>query len=144
VRPWKDTDGNWYVTIATDGCNSTTKKVPCGAGGQLDLWTSPRLHGAGADWKHVDRGFLPRGMFRSNRTALTGHGDANWEDRELVTAGYFGGIPGDPKGGKTRVITNNDQSDTGSGTTMFFVGFQSSGGAFVDKHGAACGISVYV
>mgnify|MGYP004374901963 CR=1 FL=1 len=26
----------WYAAISTDGCNSTTKKVPCAAGGQLE------------------------------------------------------------------------------------------------------------
>ena len=27
VRPWKDTDGQWYSTISTDGCNATTRAV---------------------------------------------------------------------------------------------------------------------
>ena len=59
----------------------------------------------------------------NNRTALTGHGDTNLEDREFVTSGYFGSVPGDATG-KLRVVTNNDASKTGVGTTMFFIGTQ--------------------
>ena len=62
VRPWRDRDGMWYAAISTDGCNATTKRVPCAAGGRLDLWTSPKLHGPGADWKHV------RPMITTNKT----------------------------------------------------------------------------
>ena len=28
--------------------------------------------------------------------------------REFVTSGYFGGVPGDPDGGLTRVVTQNN------------------------------------
>ena len=45
VRPWKDRDGKWYVTIAADGCNATTKATPCAAGGQLALWKGESLRG---------------------------------------------------------------------------------------------------
>jgi hypothetical protein len=42
---------------------------------------------------------------------------------EFVTSDYFGGIPGDPLGGKTRVFTaNNDPR------TTYYVGTQSNGG----------------
>eukprot|EP00756_Hemistasia_phaeocysticola_P052942 Hpha_TRINITY_DN28274_c0_g1::TRINITY_DN28274_c0_g1_i1::g.116785::m.116785 len=126
VRPWKDSDGAWYATIATDACNETTRKVPCAGGGQLELYTSPHLRGSGAAWRRVGP------MFRSNRTALTGHGDTNIEGRELVTADYIGGLPGDPRGGATRLVFNNDASATGSGTTMYFIGTQKAGGHFVD------------
>jgi hypothetical protein len=34
VRPWIDADGKWYSAMSTDGCNSTTKKTPCAAGGR--------------------------------------------------------------------------------------------------------------
>eukprot|EP00966_Prymnesium_polylepis_P212827 4928947-Prymnesium_polylepis.1 len=36
VRPWRDYDGKWYFGLSTDGCNTTTRQLPCTAGGQLD------------------------------------------------------------------------------------------------------------
>ena len=78
VRPWKDLDGKWYSTISTDGCNSTTKKVPCALGGQLDLWVSDALHGPKANWKHTGA------MFTSPKDVLPGVK----EEREFVTSGY--------------------------------------------------------
>jgi hypothetical protein len=45
VRPWKDLDGKWYYALSTDGCNSTTKQMPCLAGGRLDLFTAERFDG---------------------------------------------------------------------------------------------------
>ena len=101
VRPWKDADGKWYVGVSTDGCNATTRNMPCGAGGQLDLYVSDALRGPRATWKHVGP------MFTSNRTALTGHGDANFQPREFITPEFFGSIPGD-ESGTLRVLTNND------------------------------------
>ena len=41
--------------------------------------------------------------------------------REFVTSGYFGGLPGDPDGGSTRVITQNNAGPT------FWVGKQATG-----------------
>ena len=61
VRPWKDEDGQWYVAMSTDACNATKQK-PCPGGGRLDLFTSPKLHGEGADWKQL----AP--MFTTNTT----------------------------------------------------------------------------
>lgn len=123
MRPWIDTDGQWYATIATDGCNATTKHVPCGAGGRIDMWTSPYLRGPRADWRYVGP------LIQSNRTVLTGHGDTNLLEGEFITAGYFGALPGDPRQGRTRVFTNNINSDTGSDTTMYFIGVQQQPGA---------------
>ena len=119
VRPWKDLDGKWYSTISTDGCNSTTKKVPCALGGQLDLWVSDALHGPKANWKHTGA------MFTSPKDVLPGVK----EEREFVTSGYFGAIPGDPAGGATRVFTNGGSAD--SGTTEFYIGLQGNGSKFV-------------
>lgn len=124
VRPWIDNDGNWYATIATDGCNSTTKRLPCAAGGQLDLYSSPLLHGPGSNWTHIGP------MFTSNITMLD-----QSEHAEFVTPEYLGNIPGDTKKGATRIVTNNDASDVGSGTTMYFIGTQENGGRFLDKKG---------
>ena len=45
VRPWKDVDGKWYSSWSSDGCNATTRRTPCEAGGQLELLVSPSLHG---------------------------------------------------------------------------------------------------
>ena len=50
-----------------------------------------------------------------------------------MTAGYFGGVPGDPAGGATRVVTQNNAGPT------FWVGKQGNGSAFEafwDKVGA--------
>eukprot|EP00037_Helgoeca_nana_P037818 m.17890 g.17890 ORF g.17890 m.17890 type:complete len:641 (+) comp9448_c1_seq1:4801-6723(+) len=127
VRPWKDYDGKWYSSWSTDGCNSTTKKVPCAAGGQLELLTSPVLRGAGTNWVQLDA------MFTTNMTksgAATAPGAIT---REFVTSGYFGGIPGDPDGGTTRVVTQNNAGPT------FWVGKQANGSEFIpfwDKIGA--------
>lgn len=111
VRPWKDTDGKWYSAWSTDGCNGTNqwgptpadnlKKLPCKPGGQLELLVSDALHGSKANWKQ-----LPP-MFTTNTTksgALTQSGVITGE---FVTSGYFGGLSGDPDGGKTRVVTQN-------------------------------------
>ena len=53
--------------------------------------------------------------------------------REFVTSGYFGGIPGDPDGGATRVVTQNNAGPT------YWVGKQANGSkfeAYWDKVGA--------
>ena len=71
------------MEISVDGCNATTRKAPCAAGGQLDLWTSPKLHGDGADWKYVGP------MVTTPKTPLD-----NSAAHEFVTSGYFGSIPG--------------------------------------------------
>ena len=49
---------------------------------------------------------------------------------EFVTSGYFGSIPGDPRGGKTRVVTNNDcnHGATNMGTPIYYMGVQENGG----------------
>ena len=109
VRPWKDTDGKWYSAWSTDGCNGTTqwgptpasnlRKTPCQPGGQLELLVADALHGPNANWKQ-----LPP-LFTTNVTCsgkTCSHGRIT---REFVTSGYFGGLSGDPDGGKTRVVT---------------------------------------
>mmetsp|Transcript_73233 Transcript_73233/g.156902 ORF Transcript_73233/g.156902 Transcript_73233/m.156902 type:complete len:531 (-) Transcript_73233:48-1640(-) len=123
VRPWKDTDGKWYVAMSTDGCNSTTKKRPCAAGGRLDLFTAPSFDGP---WEQ-----LPA-MFTTNVT-ISGQVVTEAITAEFVTSGYFGGLPGDPANGMTRVVTQNNPNPT------FWVGQQSNGGPFEpfwDKLGA--------
>eukprot|EP00912_Choanoflagellata_sp_UC4_P000489 UC4_evm5s302 len=127
VRPWKDFDGKWYSSWSTDGCNFTTKKLPCGAGGQLELLVSDALHGPKANWQQLEP------MFTTN---ITKSGAAVHEGaitREFVTSGYFGGVPGDPDGGLTRVVTQNNAGPT------YWVGKQANGSKFVpywDKIGA--------
>ena len=126
VRPWKDEDGQWYVAMSTDACNATQQK-PCPGGGRLDLFTSPKLHGDGADWKQL----AP--MFTTNTTVSGKVKTDNAITGEFVTSGYFGGLSGDPDGGSTRVITQNRAGPT------YWVGKQSNGGAFEaywDKEGA--------
>jgi hypothetical protein len=85
------------------------------------LLTSPALRGPAARWR-----LLPQPLFASNWTVftdtlgLTQHG-------EFVTAGYFGALPGDPRGGATRCLTNN--AFELSGDTAFFCGTQAAPGA---------------
>lgn len=116
VRPWKDNDGKWYVALATDGCNSTTKKLPCEAGGQLDLWKANVFKGP---WTHVGP------MFTTNTEKSGTHEAANIK-AEFVTPDYIGGLPGDPMDGRTRVAF---QSGYWTGTS-FWVGQQENGGQF--------------
>ena len=127
TRPWKDKDGKWYATISTDGCNVSHAR-PCKAGGRLDLWTSPKLHGAGMDWKYVGP------MVTTPKTPIDSSAA-----HEFVTSGYFGSIPGDPKGGKTRIVTNNDCNGgaTNMGTPIFYMGTQENGGTFTDSVGTS-------
>lgn len=124
TRPWKDTDGNWYATISMDGCNATSRNCP--AGGDLRMWKSPKLHGAGADWQYVGP------MVTTARTPLDSSAT-----HEFVTSDYFGNITGDPRGGKTRVVINNDcnHGATNMGTPIFYVGVQENGGPFLDASG---------
>lgn len=123
VRPWKDTDGRWYATISADGCNSS---VPCAAGGRAYLYSSPSLRGPSVDWQ-------PAGvLFTSNFTVLTPHSPATIESNELVTAGYFGSLAGDPRGGRTRCLTNNVFNAGFDGTTAYFCGVQAAPGAPLD------------
>lgn len=52
---------------------------------------------------------------------------------EFITPDYFGSLPGDPDGGRTRVVTQNRVGAT------FWVGKQSNGGPFTpywDRIGA--------
>jgi len=124
VRPWKDTDGKWYAAMSTDGCNATTRKTPCAAGGRLDLFTAPKFDGP---WTQ-----LPA-MFTTNTTKSGTKFNPNAITREFVTSGYFGGLTGDPANGATRVVTQNNAGPT------FWVGKQANGSAFEpfwDKTGA--------
>ena len=120
VRPWKGTDGNWYATIAADGCNSTG--TPCNAGGREVLFTSPYLRGPKANWTQVS---LP--LWTSNYTVLTPITGA-YLDRELVTVDYIGNLMNDPHMGNTRVLTNNVCGNGCCGcTTEWYLGSQPNG-----------------
>ena len=126
VRPWLDRDGKWYFTIATDGCNATTQKIPCAAGGQLSLWKAMHFRGP---WWQVDPLFTTN-MTKSGTASRPGHITA-----EFVTPNYIGGLPGDPDGGKTRVVM---QSGYWTGQS-FWVGQQQPGwpfSAYWDRPGA--------
>ena len=125
VRPWKDRDGKWYSAYSTDGCNATTKQVPCAAGGQLELLVSDSLRGG--EWTQL----AP--MFTTNTTMSGRLKETGSVTREFVTSGYFGNLPGDPAGGSTRVVTQNNFKPT------FWVGTQANGSTFEamwDKVGA--------
>ena len=117
VRPWKDTDGQWYATISADSCNAT--QGGCPLGGREYMFTSPALRGPAAAWR-----MLPTPLFETNWTVLTPV-DGLSQHGEFVTAGYFGYLPGDPRGGATRCLNNNLFEL--SGDTSFFCGTQSGG-----------------
>jgi hypothetical protein len=117
-----------YSAWSTDGCNGTNqwgptpasnlKKVPCKPGGQLELLVSDALHGPKANWKQ-----LPP-LFTTNVTKSGMASSPGAITREFVTSGYFGGLSGDPDGGKTRVVTQNNAGPT------YWVGKQEPGGQF--------------
>ena len=121
-----DHDGKWYATISIDGCNSSREEVTtqgCAAGGALDLWTSPKLRGPGAEWRRIGK------MITTNKTPLDSSVTA-----EFVTSNFFGNVPGDPRGGRTRVVTHNG-GHVNSGTPIFYLGLQANGSQFLDTAG---------
>ena len=129
VRPWKDYDGKWYSALSTDGCNSTTKKTPCAAGGRLDLFTASNFNGP---WEQLDP------MFTTNLTYRGfGHIESGHITREFVTSGYFGGLQGDPDNGTTRVVTQNN------GGATYWVGKQKNGGSFKPLWSAPGAVGYY-
>ena len=65
ARPWREADGNWYVMLSMDGCNSTTRRIPCAAGGELHMWRSPALSGPTARWE-------PLGAVFTTNATVTG------------------------------------------------------------------------
>ena len=110
-RPFRDRDGRYYVGVALDACNATTREAPCGAGGELRLWSSDRPRGG--SWSR-----LPAPMLATNRTVF---GDGR-EAHEFVTVEYVGF-------GERRVLLNNAYFARGS--TEYFLGAQASGSPFV-------------
>lgn len=124
VRPWVDEDGRWYTAISMDGCNGTARGDCASKGGRMVLWSATVPRGPAADWALVGM------LFESNKTVLTPKGEGSVLDVEFVTSNFFGAVPGDPLGGRTRVFTNN-VGGVGccSGTTGFFLGTQSGPGA---------------
>lgn len=120
VRPWIDADGRWYATISADGCNGT--HLPCDAGGREYIYSSPALRGASADWQ-----LLPEPLFTSAITPLSPFIPAAAIVNEFVTAGYFGALAGDSRGGATRCLTNNAWPYAGD--THYYCGTQAAPGA---------------
>ena len=127
VRPWKDDDGKWYTALAMDGCNATTRKTPCAAGGRLELWQAPSFKGP---WTQAGP------LFTTNTTKSGAAARPGAITGEFVTPDYIGGLPGDPAGGATRVVT---QSGYWTGQS-FWVGRQPQPGgpfsAYWDRYGA--------
>ena len=143
VRPRKDTDGKWYSAWANDGCNGTNqwgktpadnlKRLPCKPRGQLELLVSNALHGGTANWRQ-----LPP-LFTTNVTKSGALESPGAITGDFVTPGYFGGLRGDPDGGKTRVVTQNLFGSSFSACPgricpsagpTFWVGRQVAGGQF--------------
>eukprot|EP00658_Telonema_sp_P-2_P025722 TRINITY_DN20361_c0_g1_i1.p1 TRINITY_DN20361_c0_g1~~TRINITY_DN20361_c0_g1_i1.p1 ORF type:complete len:447 (-),score=91.10 TRINITY_DN20361_c0_g1_i1:287-1627(-) len=122
ARPWVDTDGKWYVMLSMDGCNTTTKQLPCHEGGQLMMWSSPALRGPTADWQQVGP------VFTSNATVLKD----GFLSKEFVTIDFIGSLEGDAFG-DTRIFLNNVGGNGGGdgccdGTTSWFPFSQSAPG----------------
>lgn len=128
ARPWREADGNWYVLLSMDGCNTTTRAVPCKVGGELHMWRSPALRGAKANWEHVGP------VFTTNATVLK----TGYLSKEFVTIDFVGMLPGDPSPEKdTRVFFNNVGGNGGGdgccdGTTSFFTVTHAPGQPFVE------------
>ena len=63
-------------------------------------------------------------MFTTNATKSGARLQQGQITAEFVTAGYFGGLVGDPDGGATRVVTQNRPGPT------YWVGKQGNGSKF--------------
>ena len=125
ARPWRESDGYYYVLLSFDHCNTTTKALPCESGGMLVMWRSPALRGPTADWQYVGP------VFSSNRTVLSGA----HLTKEFVTIDFLGRLQGDPSTSPlgTRLFLNNVGGNGGGvgccdGTTAYFVVEQSGPG----------------
>lgn len=76
------------------------------------------LHGPGTNWTRIE---TP--MLSTNKTyPCDAQGNCGVKHDEFVTSNYFGAVPGDPAGGKTRVFTANQRA------TTYYIGEQSNGG----------------
>ena len=76
-------------------------------------------------------------MFTTNVTTSGKISTPSAITREFVTSGYFGGLSGDPAGGKTRVVTQNNAGPT------YWVGNQANGSAFVAMWGVEGAVGHY-
>ena len=116
----RDDDGKVYIAVATDGCNSTTRSNPCVNGSAMYLWRAPSLLSPPELWEALGS------MFTTKDDALV----KGTSRAEMVTPSYTGNLQGDPRGGRTRLLTNN----VCHGTT-FFLGLQANGSKFLDRKG---------
>ena len=119
-QAWRDVDGKVYIAVATDGCNSTTRKMPCVDGSAIFLWRAPSLLSNPEQWEALGA------MFTTNDDAMAKGGSRG----EMVTPSYTGNLAGDPQGGSTRLLTNN----VCHGTT-YWLGNQANGSKFLDRKG---------
>ena len=142
ARPWREADGNWYQLLSMDGCNTTTRKLPCEAGGQLVMWKSPVLRGPGANWQRVGPVFTSNGTVLSPGGGVRGH-----LTKEFVTIDFIGHLPGDPAyesetnaTSGTRIFLNNVGGNGGGlgcceGTTSYFPLKQKAPGQAFEQTG---------
>jgi len=144
ARPWKESDGMWYQILSMDGCNTTTRVLPCEAGGQLVMWRSPVLRGPGAKWEKVGAVFTSNGTVLSQNGGVRGH-----LTKEFVTIDFIGHMKGDPAHSNTyneaastgtRIFLNNVGGNGGgegccAGTTSYFPVRQKSPGASFEQIG---------
>jgi hypothetical protein len=120
-QAWRDDDGMTYIAVASDGCNSTTRTSPCVDGSAIYLWRAPQLLSPPNLWEALGAMMLTRDDAMIKNTSRG----------EMVTPSFTGKFQGDPRGGRTRLLTNN----VCHGTT-YFLGVQANGSRFLDKKGS--------
>ena len=120
-QAWRDDDGMYYIAVATDACNGTTRALPCVDGQSMYLWRAPRLRAPAEEWEALGP------MITTKDDAMA----KNSSRGEMVTPSFTGNLRGDPRGGRTRLLTNN----VCAGTT-YFLGTQANGSRFLDRGGS--------
>jgi hypothetical protein len=129
---WLDEDGVWSVAIASDGCDKGDPLPPpfgpgddCLTGGGMELWRSKEF---GLDEGH-NWTLSPTRIGVVNTSILTLLPPHYTINSALITPSYTGGLRGDPRGGRTRLLTAAGQP--------FWLGTQASPTApFLDQAGS--------
>ena len=127
VMAWRDADAQWYIGLASDACRGNA--APCLRGGAIELWQSPALRGPHAAYAY-------KGLMVAVNTSMESELHCPWcpppaHRREihtqLTTPSFTGGFPGDPRGGRTRMLTQAGQA--------YYLGVQANAGQLVDSAG---------
>jgi hypothetical protein len=118
----------WLSFLSFSATMTVSPRGRC-VGGEVPLWSSPVLHGAGANWSRVSSPLVS-----INKTYPCGP-DGNCKgviSREFTTSNFFGNLSGDPSDGRSRIFTANnyyrDAEHLGPGTT-YWIGSQAEPGS---------------